>query len=73
MNQKQWLAHIQSLEVLVEQNERAQGDEGQCLEQIQQLTSGPLRHFFLPRYLNTWFACAIILFLFSFTRYLAIG
>lgn len=46
MNQKQWLAHIQSLEVLVEQNERAQGDEGQCLEQIQQLTSGPLRHFF---------------------------
>ncbi|WYQ41556.1 hypothetical protein NST67_16535 [Bacillus sp. FSL W7-1321] len=66
MNQKQWLAHIQSLEVLVEQNERAQGDEGQCLEQIQQLTSGPLRHFFLPRYLNTWFACAIILFLFFF-------
>ncbi|GIN12178.1 MULTISPECIES: hypothetical protein [Shouchella] len=66
MNQKQWLAHIQSLEVLVEQNEQAQGEERQCLEQFQQLTSGPLRHFFLPRYLNTWFACAIILFLFSF-------
>lgn len=66
MNQKQWLAHIQSLEVLVEQNEQAQADEGQCLEQFQQLTSGPLRHFFLPRYMNTWFACAIILFLFSF-------